>query len=54
MQKINCVNCGSNTILPVEYGTPNEDMIQRIEQGQILHGGCANSRSNAITLLSRV
>jgi len=41
MRKINCVNCGSNTILPVEYGTPDEEMIHKIENGQILHGGCA-------------
>lgn len=41
MQKIKCVNCGSNSILPVEYGTPNEDTIARIEKGEILHGGCA-------------
>lgn len=40
MPKTECVNCGSNSILPVEYGTPNEAMIAKIEKGQILHGGC--------------
>lgn len=41
MLKTECVNCGSNSILPVEYGTPDEEMISNIEKGQILHGGCA-------------
>jgi hypothetical protein len=41
MLKTECVNCGSNSILPVEYGTPHDEMISRIEKGEILHGGCA-------------
>ena len=41
MPKINCVNCGSESILPFEYGTPDEEMMHRIESGQVLHGGCA-------------
>lgn len=28
-------------ILPVEYGKPDEEMIHKIENGQILSGGCA-------------
>ena len=38
-----CCNCGSNDIMNVEYGTPNDEMIKRIEKGEILHGGCAIS-----------
>lgn len=29
--------------MPVAYGTPDDAMIQLIEAGQILHGGCALS-----------
>ncbi len=41
--KIKCCNCGSDDIMNVEYGTPDEKMIKRIEKGEILHGGCAVS-----------
>lgn len=41
MEKPNCVNCGSTNIMDVEYGTPDEKMIGKIEAGLILHGGCA-------------
>ena len=41
MEKHNCVNCGSTNWMDVEYGTPDEAMIEKIEAGLILHGGCA-------------
>jgi hypothetical protein len=39
----NCPQCGSESFIPVVYGTLDETMIQRIESGEILHGGCAIS-----------
>ena len=39
--RIICPNCGLNNIMNIEYGTPDEAMIRRIEAGEILHGGCA-------------
>ena len=41
MPKITCPQCGGKTKLLIEYGTPDEAMIQKIEAGTILHGGCA-------------
>lgn len=38
---IKCCNCGSDDIMFVEYGTADESMIKRIENGEVLHGGCA-------------
>lgn len=41
MEKHNCVNCGSTNWMDVEYGTPDATMIEKIEAGLVLHGGCA-------------
>lgn len=43
MPEIRCPHCGSDSFIPVAYGTPDDAMIQLIETGQILHGGCAIS-----------
>lgn len=41
LTSITCPFCGSHSIMKVEYGIPDEAMIQKIEAGLILHGGCA-------------
>jgi hypothetical protein len=38
-----CPQCGRKDFIPVAYGTPDEAMIERIEAGTLLHGGCAIS-----------
>lgn len=38
---IQCPFCHSNQIMRLEYGVPDTAMIQKIEEGLILHGGCA-------------
>lgn len=41
LEKITCPFCGSTEVMKLEYGTPDEAMILKIEQGLIFHGGCA-------------
>ena len=43
MAQVKCPQCGSKVSLPVVYGTLDETLIQAIEDGELLHGGCAIS-----------
>ena len=38
---VKCPNCHAINSIEVEYGELTDNMIKRIENGEILHGGCA-------------
>lgn len=39
-RKFKCPQCGSVTVVPIEYGMPDEDLIKQAMAGEVLLGGC--------------
>ena len=35
-----CPKCGSSEVIPIHYGKPNDEGLQRAKRGEIILGGC--------------
>lgn len=35
-----CPNCGSLDVIPIAYGYPGPEMMEEMERGEIILGGC--------------
>lgn len=41
-----CPRCGSKQVVPILYGMPSPEMIERSARGEIVIGGCLTSENN--------
>lgn len=41
MEKPKCPNCGSENVVPIMYGVPTPEMVERSAKGEIKLGGYA-------------
>jgi hypothetical protein len=35
-----CPECGSENVIPIVYGKPGEELIEKAERGEVKLGGC--------------
>ena len=35
-----CPKCGSSEYIPIIYGKPNDELIEKAEKGEVVLGGC--------------
>ena len=35
-----CPKCGSSEYIPIIYGKPNDELIEKAENGEVVLGGC--------------
>ena len=35
-----CPNCGGKNGLPIVYGLPSKDVLERAQRGEVILGGC--------------
>ncbi|MCP4228947.1 MAG: hypothetical protein GY771_02205 [bacterium] len=41
-----CSECGSEDVIPIVYGKPGQELIDRSERGEVKLGGCVVSRES--------
>ncbi|MDH5511136.1 MAG: hypothetical protein OEZ32_12400 [Nitrospinota bacterium] len=50
MDSISCPECGSDDIVPIRYGTPGAEMLQEVEEGKAVMGGCVLDEESPVGL----
>ncbi len=40
MPPVSCPACGSADVLPIVYGLPEDELLERAERGEVALGGC--------------
>lgn len=41
-----CPECGSANVIPIIYGKPGQELVERAERGEVKLGGCVISRES--------
>jgi hypothetical protein len=41
-----CSECGSANVIPIIYGKPGQELIEKAERGEVKLGGCVVSRES--------
>ena len=41
-----CPECGSDNSIPIIYGKPSTELIEKAEKGEVILGGCVPEKYN--------